>query len=102
MQPLVENAVKHGIEPKEEGGSITISVDRSEDRILIKVLDTGVGFNLENLKDYDNSQKSSGIGINNVKKRLALKFNGMETFEIESTENIGTIISISLPEQQDV
>jgi len=102
LQPLVENAVKHGIEPKEEGGSITISVDRIDDRILIKVADTGVGFDLENLKDYDNSQKSTGIGINNVKKRLALKFNGMESFEIESTKNIGTIISISIPGQEDV
>ena len=102
LQPLVENAVKHGIEPKEEGGNITISVDRKDKCILVKIVDTGVGFNLEEMKDYDKTQKSTGIGINNVRKRLALKFNGMETFEIQSTINSGTVISITLPEQEDV
>jgi len=102
LQPLVENAVKHGIEPKEDGGRITIYIEKNQNRILIRIEDTGVGFNQKETNINERSWKSTGIGITNVKKRLALKFNGMETFDIQSTKDEGTVISISIPEQEHV
>ncbi len=103
LQPLIENAVKHGIEPKEDGGRITIYIDKAPwNKILIRIEDTGVGFNQEEININKHSWKSTGIGITNVKKRLSLKFNGMETFNIQSTKEKGTVISISIPEQEYV
>ena len=102
LQPLVENAVKHGIEPKEEGGSITITVDKGDNEILISIIDTGVGFDLKKVNFNEPSINSSGIGITNVRKRLALKFSELTIFEIKSTINSGTVISISIPEQKNV
>ncbi|MDA3812154.1 MAG: histidine kinase [Spirochaetaceae bacterium] len=102
LQPLVENAVKYGIEPKEEGGSITICIEKEEMGILIKVIDTGVGFDTQMIDLKKHQKKSTGIGLSNVKKRLSLKFNGLERFTINSVINKGTEITIFLPEQFNV
>lgn len=99
LQPLVENAVKYGIEPKEEGGAIEIMVEREETGVLVKVKDTGVGFDL-NARDRESpSRGSTGIGIENVKKRLSLKFGGKERFSIHSVIGEGTVVEIFVPEE---
>ena len=59
LQPLVENAIKHGLEPKIEGGSIAVSARREGDNIVLDVIDSGVG-----LKD------GSGFGLTQVRERL--------------------------------
>ncbi|MBB6481245.1 sensor histidine kinase [Spirochaeta isovalerica] len=102
LQPLVENAVKYGIEPKEEGGRISIDVDRIRDGILIKVEDTGIGFDIDKSRQTVNSLDSTGIGVENVKKRLALKFNGKEKFSLHSVIGEGTVVEIFIPEEADV
>lgn len=102
LQPLVENAVKYGIEPKEEGGSISICIEKQEKGILIKIIDTGVGFDIDKLNRNEGQKKSTGIGLSNVKKRLSLKFNGLEEFTINSVINKGTEITFFLPEQSHV
>jgi sensor histidine kinase YesM len=102
LQPLVENAVKYGIEPKEDGGSITVSIDKEEKGILIKIEDTGVGFNTEEINPQAREKKSTGIGLSNVRKRLALRFNGQEKFIIKSVIGTGTVITIFIPEQSHV
>ena len=98
LQPLIENAVKYGIEPKEEGGEICILVEKQEKGILIKIQDTGVGYDLEKRKKNRDPLKSTGIGIDNVKNRLSLKFNGKERFTINSVINEGTVVKIFIPE----
>lgn len=60
IQPLVENAIRHGLEPKIEGGEINVYVFTSEETIRVEISDTGVG-----LKDH-----SGGVGLTNVKERL--------------------------------
>ncbi|MEM7105327.1 MAG: histidine kinase [Bacteroidota bacterium] len=64
LQPLVENAVKHGISPKIEGGNITVSVFPKGDKIQFEISDSGVGLNA-NSKLLDN-----GVGLTNTRKRL--------------------------------
>lgn len=60
IQPLVENSIRHGLEPKIEGGEINVCVSKLEETIRIEISDTGVG-----LKDH-----ASGVGLANVKERL--------------------------------
>ncbi len=95
LQPLVENAVKHGIEPKEEGGDIRIVVEKEKAGILIKVRDTGVGFDPADSNSHPPS--STGIGMENVKERLSLKFGGKERFQVHSVRGEGTVVEIFVP-----
>ena len=90
IQPIVENAVKHGISKKEDGGKLTVSVSETEEWYLVTVTDDGLGY------EIDESQESSTrhIGINNVRKRL-LHYGG--TLEISSKSGQGTIAIIRLP-----
>ncbi len=88
VQPFVENAVKHGVCSRENGGTIIISTKREGQMIKIEIIDDGVGFNLV---DY-NSSKENHIGIKNVKKRLESMKCG--TLSIESEIGKGTRVTI--------
>jgi two-component system, sensor histidine kinase YesM len=108
LQPLVENAIKHGIEPNEEGGSITLTIEESDQTIRIKIADTGIGISPENIKKILSSDeqvlsdKSTGIGISNVKRRLNIIFNGESSFDIQSILEKGTTITITIPGEKSV
>jgi two-component system, LytTR family, sensor histidine kinase LytS len=103
LQPLVENALGHGILPKEEGGEITISAYRVDGRVNIFVKDNGVGMNERTVSELfqdDNpntSDKGAGIGIKNVNARLVAIFGSEHALSVESAPNKGTKISFSVP-----
>ncbi len=106
LQPLVENAIVHGLEPKEAGGIIWIYGHAEQDKAIITISDNGLGIPEEKvklIKDFTfNRLKSSidyptGIGISNVQKRLALFFGNLYTFEISSQVNMGTTVKLALP-----
>lgn len=84
VQPLVENAVKHGICMAENGGTVTIRTQSDGDKIIITIADNGVGFDV-NLP-IDDGEKH--IGIQNVRKRLEFMVGG--TLEITSVKGEGT------------
>jgi two-component system sensor histidine kinase YesM len=97
IQPFVENAMVHGLEPKVEGGSVTISVEKSGKRVKITILDTGVGINMAKLKEQKTESKQH-IGIKNIADRLKLYFKGKSEVTIErASEAGGTIITLVLP-----
>jgi len=89
VQPLVENAIKHGLMKLEKGGSVNISTFETPDSYCVKVSDTGAGFDTSVL---DNSRR---IGINNIRNRLAAMSGG--TLEIESVTGSGTTAIIKIP-----
>lgn len=101
LQPLVENAIIHGLEPKESSGNIHISCNYEKNGILIIIKDNGLGIPQEKvqlLKNPDASDvklSSSGIGINNVLSRLKLFFGNDYSFDIKSSPNEGTTISLT-------
>lgn len=96
IQPLVENAIRHGICKKEAGGTVFLSVVQERDKIRIRVKDTGVGISKENIsKLKNNKQKKNGVGFSNIQKRI-LKYNEA-SINIESIENEGTIVEILWP-----
>lgn len=102
LQPLVENAVIHGIAPKEQGGKITISIKNTDEALKIRVADTGVGMSSEKLEGLmralrgEPSDAHVGIGIGNLYKRLTTLY-GEDAMQISSVSGEGTQIDITIP-----
>lgn len=92
LQPFVENAVRHGIEPLEQGGTVRIMINKKGNRVYAKIIDTGKGMETSKLrKEYE------GIGVSNVRKRLQLCYGEQAVLRIKSTVGQGTEVSISFP-----
>ncbi len=87
LQPVVENAIKHGLEPKIEGGRLTVRLQRNSARMLACVEDNGLGF-----KPSD----GSGVGLSNLRERLAVLYDGDAQVRIEE-RSPGTAVLIDLP-----
>jgi hypothetical protein len=90
LQSLVENSIKHGLEPKPEGGSLTISADISNGRLRVTVADSGLGFAAAGVS-------GSGVGLANVRERLAALYGGAAKLSIEANSPSGTIVTIEVP-----
>ena len=90
LQSLVENSIKHGLEPKPEGGSLTISADISNGRLRVTVADSGLGFAAAGVS-------GSGVGLANVRERLAALYGGAARLSIEANSPSGTIVTIEVP-----
>jgi sensor histidine kinase YesM len=88
LQPLVENAIKHGLEPSIEGGEILIKAVEENNLIRVEVLDTGSGFS---------SGNETGVGIRNVKERIKLLYGEKGRFIIEENRPNGVRAIIEVP-----
>ena len=99
IQPFVENAVRHGIEPREEGGSVEIEVRKKGNRLSLIIRDTGVGMDAHSRSSgADESEpRLEGIGINNVRRRLELRYGSEARLVLKSEKGHGTEVRISLP-----
>ena len=91
VQPIVENAVKHGIQPKDDMGTVIIRTQETNLDYVITIEDDGVGFDV-NEKQNDNH---THVGIENVTKRLDIICNG--TLDIQSEKGKGTVVTIHIP-----
>lgn len=93
LQPLVENAVKYGLEPKIEGGTVSIRVSRDSNAVRIDVIDDGVG-----LHTKSTARSGSGTGIANVRDRLTSLYGDRATLSVvaRSAPDLGTISSITI------
>jgi Histidine kinase len=91
LQPLVENAIKHGLEPKVEGGRILVKASFDDDKISLEVNDTGVGVNDEDLL------ASKGFGWVQVKERLSATYGHQATINLIATEAYKTSARITFP-----
>ena len=101
LQPLIENAVIHGVSPLEEGGSVCVTVEEENARLRICVSDTGRGIAPERLKElmdstFDPGRHVSGLGVGNVRTRISAYRKG-STFQIQSQPDSGTFILIEIP-----
>ncbi len=92
IQPLVENAIKHGIRPKGGIGKIRLSVREDAQSYIISVADDGVGMNLETPH-----QTSGSTGLYNIEHRLKTMCNGY--MEIVSVPEVGTTLTVIIPKQ---
>ena len=102
LQPLVENAIYHGLNERESPGHIHITMEKKEPDLLITVKDNGVGIPPEKLAALRDQLKagvvsSTHIGLFNTNKRLALAYGSQYALSIASEENQSTTVSIVIP-----
>ncbi len=90
LQPLVENALKHGLEPKMDGGEIMIKAMEEDDLIRVEVADTGLGFA---------SFEKTGVGIGNVRERIKLLYGEKGRFILQENRPNGVRAIIEVPKQ---
>lgn len=94
IQPLVENAVKHGIAKKRGGGVVTISSRKTDKAYRITVSDTGAGFDVARYMEDGKVH----VGLMNVRQRLASRMNA--TVDIDSTPGSGTTVTVTIPREK--
>lgn len=102
LQPLVENAIIHGLEPAGGGGILFVGASVQEGRLTISVRDSGIGITPEKLAELEALLQSpppdrNSIGLSNVSERLRLQYGGAGVFRIESSPDDGTCICLELP-----
>jgi two-component system sensor histidine kinase YesM len=109
IQPIVENAVFHGLETKLENGKIVLHAYTTEKRLVISIEDDGVGIDAEQLERInqrlrgDSDEQADGVGkqtniaLSNVNERIKLFFGSEYGVKVMSTQNLGTSVEIVLP-----
>ena len=95
LQPLVENAIKYAVTPQEEGADISIEAKLNVDRVAIKVSDTGPGAE----DHWVRAQESTGVGLANIRDRLAQAYGDNHRFETQSDIRGGFRVTIEIPYQ---
>lgn len=96
VQPMVENAIKHGISTRGEGGTVIVKTEQDKNNYYVKIIDDGVGFDSTEIENFDISH----VGISNTKKRVEVMCSG--SFNIDSKVGTGTEVTITLPKNKNV
>lgn len=97
LQPVVENAVLHGVLPKREGGRLEVSIKRERKMLTFTVKDNGVGMEQEKLRSVLERDSGSGVGLSNIDSRLKKLYG--KGLQINSSPGIGTEVSWRVPIQ---
>jgi sensor histidine kinase YesM len=90
IQTLVENAIKHGLEPKPEGGRLTVSAEIVHGKLQVRVADTGLGFGRA-------ATAGTGVGLANIRERLQLLYGNKATLAVTENAGGGTVVTITVP-----
>lgn len=98
LQPIIENAIRHGLASRLEGGEILLRSFRQDGRLVLEVRDNGVGIPAAVLdRVFDKGMGRQGIGISNVRERLRVLYGSDSVFRINSAPERGTSIHIGIP-----
>ena len=92
IQSLVENAIKHGLEPKAEGGTLTVRAEIVHGKMCVSVADTGLGFG-------KGDTAGTGIGLANIRERLQLLYGTRASMLITENSPSGTVVTLTVPYQ---
>lgn len=98
VQPLVENAIVHGLRPRNYRGSITITCALEDGFLLISVRDDGVGFDESLLQER--AEKSTGYGLRNIRQRLAVLYEEKGSLQIRNHPDGGVIAILRYPAEE--
>ena len=90
VQTLVENAIKHGLEPKAEGGSLRLKAEIVHGKLQVTVADTGLGFGKA-------ATAGTGVGLANIRERLQLLYGPRATLTVAENQPSGTVVTITVP-----
>lgn len=91
LQPFVENAIRHGLEPLPEGGEITVIATREAGDVVIEVADTGVGWS---------GSAAPGVGVDNVRQRLTARFGERAEVSVHPVSPRGVRVRVHIPEER--
>ena len=107
LQPMIENAVKHGLRPKKGEGKVSITVSRQGQELFIAVMDDGVGMPDRQVEEIESMLHSDvigqkkenkiSVGIKNTYDRIVKNYGPGYGFQITSCEGLGTIVKYTLP-----
>jgi hypothetical protein len=90
LQTLVENAIKHGLEPKAEGGSLSVRAEIVHGKLQVSVADTGLGFGQA-------ATAGTGVGLANIRERLQLLYGDKASLTVAENRPSGTVVTITVP-----
>ncbi len=90
IQSLVENAIKHGLEPKAEGGSLLLKAEIVHGKLQVTVADTGLGFGRA-------ATSGTGVGLANIRERLSLLYGKAASVTVAENQPSGTVVVITVP-----
>ena len=90
IQTLVENAIRHGLEPKPEGGQLRVRAEIVHGKLAVTVADTGVGFG-------NAATAGTGVGLANIRERLQLLHGPQATLTVTANQPSGTVVTITVP-----
>jgi len=90
IQTLVENAIKHGLEPKPEGGKLSVRAQIVHGKLQVVVADTGLGFGKA-------ATAGTGVGLANIRERLQLLFGTRASLTVAENSPSGTVVTITVP-----
>lgn len=113
LQPIVENAVYHGMEVRNRKGKLVLEGKVSDEKLILTVTDNGKGMSqeaLDNLRktisDYENASlcnaEKSSIGLGNINKRIKIQFGPQYGLSVDSVETSGTQVTLVLPVIRDL
>ena len=97
IQPIVENALIHGITPKRDGGKVQIIAEKRKKDLIISVIDNGNGFPPDVLKNIQNSKDNGGLGYQSANKRLKQYYGGHYGVEVVKSDYSGSTVNIVIP-----
>ena len=92
LQPLVENAIKHGLAPRSQGGRIEIGAERNNGSLQLTVSDDGIGVPFGDLENL-----SEGVGLSNTRRRLRHLYGERHKFDLETTGKNGFVVNLTIP-----
>jgi signal transduction histidine kinase len=92
LQPLVENAIKHGLEPKIEGGHVEVKAQANDGKLVIRVIDTGLGLEA-------GSQSGTRLGLSNIRERLLVLYGDKAALALQPNEPCGAVSQLTIPLQ---
>ena len=90
IQTLVENAIKHGLEPKPEGGTLSVKAEIVHGNLAVSVADTGLGFGVA-------PTAGSGVGLANIRERLELLYGDKASLTVAANAPSGTLVTVTVP-----
>jgi sensor histidine kinase YesM len=100
LQPIVENAVKHGIAPERRGGDVVVEarLDETADgpRLVLTVRDSGAGASESEFQ----RGRGRGVGLRNIERRLAVQYGGSADLDVRSAPGVGTTVVLRIPAER--
>lgn len=101
LQPIIENAIYHGLEPTLEGGILKIEIKILQNMLLFRIIDNGVGMSEEEIKElykqFRTENDNQIIGLKNVYRRIQLIYNKRSEFYVKSRKDEGTEVGFKIP-----